>query len=46
MSNPRLTSGGMAAEPTRYRSTSRIAIGWMRFSTHFGTVIAGSRSVR
>ena len=46
MSKARLTVGGIVAQPTRYRSTSRMAIGWMRVDTHFGVIMAGSRSVR
>ncbi len=46
MSNPRFTSRGIRAEPTRYRSTSRTAMGWIRTSTHRGVIITGSRSVR
>lgn len=46
MSNARFTSSGIPALPTRYRSTSRTAIGWMRVPTHLGVTMAGSRSVR
>ena len=46
MSNRRFTPGGSVAQPTRYRSTSLTAIGWIRVSTHFGVTMTGSRSVR
>jgi hypothetical protein len=46
MSKRRDTSRGSVAAATRYRSTSRTAIGWIRLFTHFGVIIAGSRSVR
>ena len=46
MSKRRLTPAGSVAALTRYRSTSRTAIGWIRVSTHMGVTMAGSRSVR
>ncbi|CAM5259366.1 hypothetical protein SHIRM173S_09556 [Streptomyces hirsutus] len=46
MSNARSTSAGMRAEPTRYRSTSRTATGWIRVCTQLGVTMTGSRSVR
>ena len=44
MSNVRFASSVVA--PTRYRSTSRTAIGWIRLCTHRGVTMTGSRSVR
>jgi hypothetical protein len=46
MSKHRCTSVGSVAQPTRYRSTSRMAIGWIRLCTQRGVTITGSRSVR
>ncbi len=46
MSKVRFTSDGRAALPTRYRITSRTAMGWMRVETQLGVTITGSRSVR
>ncbi len=48
MSNTRSVSGtsGRPAAPTRQRSTSRTAIGWIRVSTQRGVTMTGSRSVR
>ncbi|MGY1718214.1 hypothetical protein ACI8AG_04085 [Blastococcus sp. SYSU DS0552] len=46
MSKQRCTSAGSRAQATRYRSTSRIAIGWIRLCTHRGVTITGNRSVR
>lgn len=45
-SNARFTSSGIRALPTRYRSTSRTPIGWMRVLTQLGVTMTGSRSVR
>lgn len=46
MSKARCTSSGISALPTRYRSTSRTAIGWIRVETQLGVTMTGSRSVR
>lgn len=45
-SKVRDTSRGMVALPTRARSTSRTATGWMRVWTQLGVTMTGSRSVR
>ncbi|CAB4613525.1 unannotated protein [freshwater metagenome] len=38
-----LTGFSSDAALDKYQSTSRIAIGWVRFETHFGVVIIGNR---
>jgi hypothetical protein len=46
MSKVRLTPSGRRAAAIRYRSTSRMAIGWTRVPTQRGVTITGNRSVR
>lgn len=46
MSKVRFTSAGISTLPTRYRSTSRTAIGWILVDTQLGVTMTGRRSVR